>query len=164
MVAFSVELSAWKLCCINGIVCCGSVVFISGLFSFWTRGYFSSSQPFRLGLPSQDQVVFLAQEISLQRKVHKAQSWSSAVWNSFKQSYQKWSCNKNSSIDDEQCSSASRLLFVLMRSYFQISNSEELNKMNINNLRPSRVNHIYIIFFLQVELLVLDGSQIRSLL
>lgn len=48
--------------------------------------------------------------------------------------------------------------------YFQTSNSEELNKTNIYNFCPSRVNHIYIIFFLQVELLVLDGSQIRSLI
>lgn len=79
MVAQSVGLAVWKLCCINGVVCCGSVVFISGLFSFQSRGFFSSSQPFRLGLPSQNQAVFLAQESSLQNKVRKAKSWSSAI-------------------------------------------------------------------------------------
>lgn len=55
------------------------MVFISGLFSFQSRGVFSSSQPFRLGLPSQNQTVFLAQESPLQNKVHKAKSWPSAV-------------------------------------------------------------------------------------
>lgn len=77
MVALSVGLAVGKLCC---IVCCGSVVFISSLFSFQLRGFFSSSQPSKLGLPFQNQAAFLAQEISLQIKVQKAKSWSSVIF------------------------------------------------------------------------------------
>lgn len=44
MVALSVELAVGKWCCINYVVCCGSVIFISSLFTFQLRWFFSSSQ------------------------------------------------------------------------------------------------------------------------